>query len=127
MLLMTGYGLCFPIFIAFEMNLLQYVTARFNWEWSTVSFPQSHHDAVFLIGLGRLYNHCIKSHFRDCSSCNLALVLILNHKTFRPSTFSQRLVSGSWIRHILSCWQFPYRNFGSTMVTGDILGCAQLW
>lgn len=37
MLLIIAYGLCYPINIAFEMNMLQYVTNRFNWDWSTVS------------------------------------------------------------------------------------------
>lgn len=37
MFLIVAYGLCYPIMIAFEMNMLQYVTKRFGWDWSTVS------------------------------------------------------------------------------------------
>ncbi|KAH7166369.1 major facilitator superfamily domain-containing protein [Dactylonectria macrodidyma] len=37
-LLIVAYGLCYPINIAFEMNMLQYVTKRFNWDWSTATY-----------------------------------------------------------------------------------------
>lgn len=37
MLLVLADGLCSPIYIAFEMNMLQYVTKRFHWGWSMVN------------------------------------------------------------------------------------------
>ena len=38
MLLVLADGLCNPIYIAFEMNMLQYVTKRFNWDWSAATY-----------------------------------------------------------------------------------------
>ncbi|KAH6957907.1 major facilitator superfamily domain-containing protein [Ilyonectria sp. MPI-CAGE-AT-0026] len=38
MFLIVAYGLCYPIMIAFEMNMLQYVTKRFGWDWSTATY-----------------------------------------------------------------------------------------
>lgn len=36
MLLIISNGFYFPIRIAFNVDLLQYITKRFNWAWSTV-------------------------------------------------------------------------------------------
>ncbi|KAH8904804.1 MFS general substrate transporter [Coniochaeta sp. PMI_546] len=38
MLLVLADGLCSPIYIAFEMNMLQYVTKRFHWGWSMATY-----------------------------------------------------------------------------------------
>ncbi|KAF7552330.1 hypothetical protein G7Z17_g4416 [Cylindrodendrum hubeiense] len=38
LLLIVAYGLCYPIDIAFEMNMLQYATKRFGWDWSTATY-----------------------------------------------------------------------------------------
>ena len=46
MLLVLAYALGYPIMIAFEMNMLQYVTKRFNWDWSTVSKPSVSDDPI---------------------------------------------------------------------------------
>ncbi|KAI9147530.1 MFS efflux pump atnC [Paramyrothecium foliicola] len=51
MLLIAGYGLCYPFFIAYEMNLLQYTTARYKWQWSTATYITTIHRAMSVIVL----------------------------------------------------------------------------
>jgi hypothetical protein len=36
MMLMLAYAIIFPVRLNQVFNLLQYMTKRFNWEWSTV-------------------------------------------------------------------------------------------
>lgn len=38
MFLVAALAACAPITIAFEMNILQYMTARFNWTWSKATY-----------------------------------------------------------------------------------------
>jgi hypothetical protein len=38
MLLVMADGLMNPIYMAFEMNMLQYVTNRFKWDWSSATY-----------------------------------------------------------------------------------------
>lgn len=51
MLLVLADGLLNPIYAAVEMNLLQYVTVRFGWDWSTATYLTTVNKVVSVIVL----------------------------------------------------------------------------
>lgn len=72
MFLVAALAACAPITIAFEMNVLQYMTARFNWTWSKVCLSQSSQipcaSELILVVTGNIYQHNLQGHV-SCESC----------------------------------------------------------
>lgn len=85
MLLMLAYVMSFPVTLAFMVDLLQYLTRRFEWQWSTVRC--SHRPLLVILLLihgsptGDLCFNNRKPHDSDPPAWHTTLSLIVSHKT----------------------------------------------
>lgn len=66
MLLVMTYGLSSTIFMAFEMQMLQYMTVRYEWDWSTATYysiVSKVTSVVVLLGILPFASHAVEKRY----------------------------------------------------------------